>query len=78
MTTTNPMQSMMEEGIKDAFGAAFDHAVHPILVRLTEIETLLATVSAQQQQLLSFVSGLNDDIQKVRNGGGFIGKLLGG
>lgn len=71
MNAANPMQSMMEEGIKDAFGSAFDHAVQPILVRLTELEGAINTLISQQTELL-------DVVRAVKAKGGMVGKLLGG
>lgn len=62
---------LMEQALGAAFGKIIDDALQPILVRLTEIETVLATLSTQQ-------STVADAIETVKAKGGMLGKMLGG
>ena len=65
------MDDIMGMALQAAFGSLLDDAVKPIVYRLTEIEGSLNTLLAKVQKL-------EDDLDKVRNGGGMLARVLGG
>lgn len=65
------MDDMMGMALQAAFGHIIEESIKPVIYRLTEIEGAL-------NLLLTKVSKLESDIDKVRNGGGILGRALGG
>lgn len=62
---------MMQQAIGQAFGKCMEDALQPLVVRLTEVETQLATLSKQQERLLALVD------QFTSSGSGIAKRLLG-
>jgi len=53
-----PPDDLMELAIEAAFQKVLEATLQPLVTRLTELEVLISTLSAQQAEVLALVNGL--------------------